>query len=66
MNADLTWEPVTSFCSKPDANYPEEILRAKVPGGWLVCGQIDQTSSMVFVPDMWYSWKIGGDNSPRT
>lgn len=66
MNADLIWETVTSYCSEPDTNYPENISRAKVPGGWLLCGQIDKTPVMVFIPDMWYSWKLSGNNVSKT
>jgi len=66
MNTDLTWEPVTSSCSEPDTNYPEEITRAKVPGGWLVCAWVHQTPVMAFVPDQWFGWKINRNNGPRT
>ena len=63
MNADVTWEPVTSNCLEPNTNYPEEMTRARVPGGWLVCGWYQHAPVMAFVPDQWFGWKIGWNGS---
>jgi hypothetical protein len=64
MNADVTWEAVTSNCPQPSANYPGEMTRARVPGGWLVCGWIQQAPVMAFVPDQWGGWKPGWNSHP--
>jgi hypothetical protein len=66
VNADLIWEPLTSTCSELNTNYPEEMTRAKVPGGWLVCGSIHHSPVMTFVPDQWFGWRLVGNNIPKT
>ena len=64
MNADVTWESVISNCPELNTNYPKEMTRARVPGGWLVCGWFHQAPVMAFVPDQWGGWKTGWNNHP--
>lgn len=56
--AKLDWERVES--TAVDVNTPYTI-RAKVPGGWLVC-VVDNGSGLTFLPDPEHQW---GVNKPE-
>ena len=63
LRKKMTWECVGSFFAPDDIN-EYELMRASVPGGWLIAtfyqGDYDQCAkfkAMTYVPDPEHIWK---------
>jgi hypothetical protein len=55
----LTWEQIGFYEKNHPFQVPDEVSRARVPGGWLVWavgGGMAERSGLVFVPDPDGTW----------
>ena len=66
-SAKLSWEAVPSSSTEDTPTFPENVSRARVPGGWLVYTEeifYDEeedvesvvATGLVFVPDAKHEW----------
>lgn len=57
-NYSLKWE----FLVKDGLDGPDQTMRSKVPGGWLIYARYSRSCSVTFMPDPAHEWSVKIDD----